>query len=220
MTIYTNFGTKYDKNRHSNKLNINKMKTHILCISLFTLLIISCSQKKGEEVVKRYYEETYVGDNKDSLKLSFLNDENKVAINFYGEQIELEQIPSASGIQYKNKDYEFTQWQGETTLKKGEKLLFTQTPKTLEGELSMGHEANIFQPCGGDKEYWIYDKTGNLDKLYNKVVEGEKPYTVTFARIKVIDRGISEDGFSEEYDGVYEVVKVEEIRKFLETDCK
>lgn len=199
------------------------MKTRIICISLLAFITLSCTGKKEqakETKTKRHYAETFVGDGSEILKLNFLTEKQQIEVKFNEKEFTLKQIPSASGIKYKNGTYELTQWQGETTLKKGKKVLFVQTPKTLKGELSMGHEANIFQPCGGKKEYWIYDKTGKLDKEYNKVAKDKQPYTVIFAEVQIIDRGVSEDGFSEEYDGVYEVIKVLKTREILEEDCK
>lgn len=200
------------------------MRTRIIYTALLAFLILSCTNKKEQETktttTKRQYAETFIGDNKEVLMLNFLPEKERIEVKFNEKEFTLKQIPSASGNKYKNGTYELTQWQGETTLKKGKKTLFVQTPKTLKGELSMGHEANIFQPCGGKKEYWIYDTSGKLNKQYNEVTEGAEPYTVIFAEVKVIDRGVSEDGFSEEYDGVYEVIKVLKTREISEEDCK
>jgi hypothetical protein len=91
--------------------------------------------------------------------------------------------------------------------------------RVVRGELTAGHEANVFKPCGMGKEFWFTDKTGKLATLYSKLTVGKKPYTPIFAEIEIIEKGKATEGFPAEYDGVYEVVRVLNTRKKSDKDC-
>lgn len=40
---------------------------------------------------------------------------------------------------------------------------------TLSGMVRLGHEVRSFQPENSDKEFWIVDKSGQLEEKYNKL---------------------------------------------------
>ena len=99
-------------------------------------------------------------------------------------------------------------------------LLEQQKSKTLEGQLTLGHEVRTFKPCGSDKTFWVSDKTGKLKEFYSKLTAGKKPYTPIFTEIEVIEKGKAKEGFPAEYEGVYEVVNVLKARNISGKDCE
>jgi len=118
-------------------------------------------------------------------------------------------------VEYKkvNKNTETNQNEGGTTL-------LEQKSKTLEGQLTLGHEVRTFKPCGSDKTFWISDKTGKLKEFYSKLTVGKKPYTPIFIEIEVKDKGKAKEGFPAEYESVYEVVNVLKARNISSKDCE
>ena len=84
-------------------------------------------------------------------------------------------------VEYKkvSKNNEANQNEGDTT------QLEQQKSKTLEGQLTLGHEVRTFKPCGSDKTFWVSDKTGKLKEFYSKLTMGKKPYTPIFIEIEV-----------------------------------
>jgi hypothetical protein len=112
-----------------------------------------------------------------------------------------------------NKKNEANQNQGGTTL-------LEQQSKTLEGQLTLGHEVRTFKPCGSDKTFWVSDKTGKIKDLYSKLTTGKKPYTPIFVEIEVQDKGKAKEGFPADYESVYEVVNVLKARNTSGKDCQ
>ena len=119
-------------------------------------------------------------------------------------------------VEYKkvSKNNEANQNEGGTI------LLEQQKSKTLEGQLTLGHEVRTFKPCGSDKTFWVSDKTGKLKEFYSKLTVGKKPYTPIFIEIEVKDKGKAKEGFPAEYESVYEVVNVLKARNISSKDCK
>jgi len=119
-------------------------------------------------------------------------------------------------VEYKkvSKNNEANQNEGGTT------QLEQQKSKTLEGQLTLGHEVRTFKPCGSDKTFWVSDKTGKLKEFYSKLTVGKKPYTPIFIEIEVKDKGKAKKGFPAEYESVYEVVNVLKARNISSKDCE
>lgn len=92
--------------------------------------------------------------------------------------------------------------------------------KILKGELVLGHEANTFKPCGSDKTFWITDKTGKLKDLYTKLTTDKKAYTPVFAELELKNKGKASEGFPANYESVYEVLNVLQVKSATENDCK
>lgn len=92
--------------------------------------------------------------------------------------------------------------------------------RTLTGKLTLGHEANSFQPCGSKQLFWVSEKTGKLKQLYGELTVGENPYTPIFAEIEFIDKGKANEGFPAEYESVYEVVKILRTIKISDNNCE
>lgn len=84
---------------------------------------------------------------------------------------------------------------------------------TLSGMVRLGHEVRSFQPENSDKEFWIVDKSGQLEEKYNKLTGGNKNGKPVKATLKLKYDGQWEDGFAAEYDGVYLVSKVIQLEK-------
>jgi len=108
----------------------------------------------------------------------------------------------------------------ETLQNLGNEALPEQKSKILSGKLTLGHEGRSFEPCGSDKAYWVSDKTGKLQKLYNELTVGKKPYTPIFAEIEFIDKGKAKEGFPADYVSVYEVVRILNTRKSSDKNCE
>lgn len=84
---------------------------------------------------------------------------------------------------------------------------------TLSGMVRLGHEVRSFQPENSDKEFWIVDKSGQLEGKYNKLTGGNKNGKPVKATLKLKYDGQWEDGFAAEYDGVYLVSEVIQLEK-------
>lgn len=84
---------------------------------------------------------------------------------------------------------------------------------TLSGVVRLGHEVHSFQPENSDKEFWIVDKSGQLEEKYNELTEGNKNGKPVKATLKLKYNGQWEDGFAAEYDGVYLVNEVIQLEK-------
>lgn len=84
---------------------------------------------------------------------------------------------------------------------------------TLEGVLRIGHEVRSFTPQGSEKEFWIVDKTGELNSLYDQATHGMKNGQPLHIRLKAEYDGQWEDGFAAEYDGVYLVREILSLGK-------
>lgn len=100
-----------------------------------------------------------------------------------------------------------------------EKAAVEENLKTFSGRLTLGHEANSFQPCGSDKVFWVRDQTNNLKDIYEQLTKEEQAYTPIFVEMEIIDKGKAKEGFPADYESVYEVVKVIKANKLGESDC-
>jgi len=117
-------------------------------------------------------------------------------------------------------DYKKVNKNNEANQNEAGATLLEQKSKTLEGQLTLGHEVRTFKPCGSDKTFWILDKTGKLKEFYSKLTVGKKPYTPIFTEIEVKDKGKAKEGFPADYEGVYEVVNVLKARNISGKDCE
>lgn len=61
----------------------------------------------------------------DTLKMQYDNNKGSAVFQYKGEAILLQQDTMASGIKYSNKDFEYTEWHGESTLKKNNQVIFS-----------------------------------------------------------------------------------------------
>lgn len=82
---------------------------------------------------------------------------------------------------------------------------------TMEGELRIAHEVRSFKPSDSEGEFWIVDKTGQLEDMYDKITKGQKNGKPVKATLKLEYNGKWDDGFAEDYDGVYFVREVVDL---------
>lgn len=81
--------------------------------------------------------------------------------------------------------------------------------KEVEGTVRLGHEVRAFTDNKDQKEYWLLDKSGNLEKAYQEAIHSKiMNYHPVRAKLKVQPRKKSEDGFAAEYDGTYEIKQI------------
>lgn len=158
------------------------------------------------------YKEWKVED--DQLFLVFESIGNKISsidtVAYEIQQLDKEQmILKKDGISWKYKK-----------LQPKEKTAVEENSKTLSGRLTLGHEANSFQPCGSDKVFWVRDQTNNLKDIYEQLTNEEQAYTPIFVEIEIIDKGKTKEGFPADYESVYEVIKVTQARKTQNNDCE
>lgn len=83
---------------------------------------------------------------------------------------------------------------------------------TMKGVMCMAHEVRSFIPDGSDDEYWIMDKTGRLEELYDKVTGGQKSGEPVNAILRLEYNGKWDTGFAEDYDGVFFVREIVEMK--------
>ena len=69
-----------------------------------------------------------------------------------------------------------------------------------------------FRPDGTDDEYWIVDKTGRLEDMYDKITGGQKNGTPVDVTLRLEYNGKWDTGFAEDYDGVFFVREIVEIK--------
>ena len=91
---------------------------------------------------------------------------------------------------------------------------------TVKGKLILGYEGRSFQPCDSDKVFYVIDRTGEMEEIYNELIKGQKLYTPVFAEVEVVEKPKSLAEFAADYDGLYEIVKFHTIRNLTSTDCK
>lgn len=83
---------------------------------------------------------------------------------------------------------------------------------TMKGEMSLAHEVRSFRPDGTDDEYWIVDKTGRLEDMYDKITGGQKNGNPVDVTLRLEYNGKWDTGFAEDYDGVFFVREIVEIK--------
>lgn len=74
---------------------------------------------------------------------------------------------------------------------------------TMTGELSIAPETYSFRPDGSDEEYWIVDKTGRLEAMYDEATGGRKDGMPIKVTLRLEYNGKWDTGFAELYDGVF-----------------
>ena len=175
---------------------------------------------KSDNMSTLLYEKWYV--NNDSLYLVVKSIGNKTSsidtTVYYIEHLDENRMK----LKDKNKilDYTKTQQNGNALQNEIDETTINLKVKILKGRLTLGHEANSFQPCESDQVFWVSDKTGKLKKLYDELTAGEKPYTPIYAEIEFIDKGRAIEGFPAEYQSVYEAVKIIRTTKISDSSCE
>lgn len=196
------------------------------------LLVVSCSgikrESKSSQIVTEQqsdlldvaYTEEYLDDVGKLLLLSYNDDASEVECTLGTLKVLLREQAQVSEMRYINDEYELVIWQGVVQLKKGDEVLFIKEPLQVIGKLTLGDEASSFVPCGEEKVFWIIDNTSSLEREYEDLTENLESYTPVFVRVDVIDRGEAASGFTKDYDGVYEIVNLIEMKLLDENTCK
>lgn len=83
----------------------------------------------------------------------------------------------------------------------------------LRGRIVLGHEVRSFIPEGDTVEYWIIDRSGALEREYDRATDGQKNGTPARAELKARCKGPTDEGFAAGYEGVFEVVEVLSVEK-------
>lgn len=96
----------------------------------------------------------------------------------------------------------------ESLVEQGRQNVSEMQTKRVEGRLIIGHEVYSFVADGDTADYWVIDKSGELEKQYDELTKGQKNGTPVHAVLEVKDMGKSDEGFAAEYDGVLHVTEV------------
>lgn len=154
------------------------MKKVFLVFSMAMILLASCNQNKSnnenlskndiaiknsDEII-RGVETNFRGD---KLEYAFNNTMNTGTFILNGEKIEMiVDTTKASGANYKNDNYSYTNWQGITELKKDGKIIFYHNPNLVES-IVKDEEGNVlemkFDNFNNTAVFVFDDKTIELD---------------------------------------------------------
>ena len=107
------------------------MKKHFIWIAAVAIAIFStsCNSKSKQESSDELIESTVTSTSGQQLEATFDTANELVTIIFEGDTAVLKQQPSASGINYKNDTYEYTEWQNEIELLKNGVVVFSNVDK-------------------------------------------------------------------------------------------
>ncbi|MFC0877433.1 MliC family protein [Saccharicrinis sp. FJH2] len=108
-------------------MRTNKILTFaklFLTILALILILTACGSKETKPVRQDVKTTVYNLDG-DSLILKYNNKAGTCELVHDGDTMLLHQDTTASGIRYSNKQYLYTEWHGEITLKKGKDIVFT-----------------------------------------------------------------------------------------------
>ena len=107
------------------------MKKHFLWIAAVAIALFStsCNSKSKQESSDELIESTVTSTSGQQLEATFDTANELVTIIFEGDTAVLKQQPSASGINYKNDTYEYTEWQNEIELLKNGVVVFSNVDK-------------------------------------------------------------------------------------------
>ena len=89
-----------------------------------------------------------------------------------------------------------------------------QSPCHIElgkDDLVIGHEVRSFKAEGDSADYWIVDETGELMQKYDDMTKGVKNGKPVYVELEVIDMGKADDGFAADYEGVYQIMKINKM---------
>ena len=83
----------------------------------------------------------------------------------------------------------------------------------LRGRVVMAHEVRSFIPEGDTVEYWIVDRSGALEREYDRATGGQKNGMPARVELKARYKGATDEGFAAGYEGVFEVVELVSVEK-------
>ena len=153
------------------------MKKHFIWIAALAIALFStsCNSKSKQESSDELIESTVTSTTGQQLEATFDTANELVTIIFEGDTAVLKQQPSASGINYKNDTYEYTEWQNEIELLKNGVVVFSNVDK--DKRVSVGE---TLKDAEGEILTLFYDTTA------------EKP-TVTISYKDIKDKVLTQN---------------------------
>ena len=120
------------------------IKRNLLIGVIAAALFVSCNDSQKREnadatdldrpLSNEVVTESLTNEDGKTLKMSFDNSQGTATLNYQGEEIVLDQERSASGIWYKNKEYELRGKGNDITLKKDGEVIFEHQDDKVEVE--------------------------------------------------------------------------------------
>jgi copper homeostasis protein (lipoprotein) len=86
-----------------------------------------------------------------------------------------------------------------------------------KGVYSFGPEEKTFKDCDSGHEFWVTDKSAQLELKYSQL-NFEKPYQPVYVEVEGIKVRSGKDGISSEYDSTLVVKKLIKITKDIPQD--
>lgn len=83
----------------------------------------------------------------------------------------------------------------------------------LRGRVVVAHEVRSFVPEGDTTEYWLRDRSGALEREYDRVSGGARDGRPVEAELRLRYAGRDDEGFAAQYDGVYEVEEIRSMQR-------
>lgn len=106
------------------------MRPQLLSL-LILMLLVACNQikpsasenvgKETENLVKA----AIPNKSGDTLFIEYHNAKSEGVFNLNGNRVTLQQDTTASGVQYSNKDFKYTEWHGQSHYYQNGKLIFS-----------------------------------------------------------------------------------------------
>ncbi len=138
------------------------MKKHFIWIAAVSIAIFStsCNSKSKQESSDELIESTVTSTTGQQLEATFDTANELVTIIFEGDTAVLKQQPSASGINYKNDTYEYTEWQNDIELLKNGVVVFSNVDK--DKRVSVGE---TLKDAEGEILTLFYDTTAETPTI-------------------------------------------------------
>jgi copper homeostasis protein (lipoprotein) len=86
-----------------------------------------------------------------------------------------------------------------------------------KGVYSFGPEVKSFKDCDNGQEFWVTDKSAQLELKYSQL-DFEKPYVPVYVEVEGIKIHSDKEGMGSEYDSTLVVKKLIKITKEIPQD--
>lgn len=145
------------------------------------------------------------------------NSETGAAIAiFRGDTISLQLTKGASGNTFTNGDYTLTQWQGTTTLQKGDQNLFLSLPMNVKGKL-MVEDVTYFIPQDEETMYQIQNIMPEPKKAITDALAGATTGKgVLSVTLRVVPKTTADGNAPMGYTGIYDILSVDQLEVLSE----
>ena len=91
------------------------------------------------------------------------------------------------------------------------------TTSVLKGLYSFGPDAHSLKDCDNGREYWVTDKSNQLELQYSHMII-EKPYVPVYVEVEGTKVKSGKDGMGSEFDSTIVVTKLIKITKEIPQD--